>query len=124
MKLLLGMLLLAGVSSAVDLTGKWTGTLEFKGDAGELISAPVIAELQHNGKNLHGTLRSGDRQGNIQNARFKGDRIFFEVADPESDIPAKFNLTAKAGAIEGDVVRQSSNAEVHSCKIALSRANN
>lgn len=122
MKLLLSLFLLAGVSSAADLTGKWTGTLELKGDAGELISVPVTADLQHNGRELRGTLSSGSRQGSIQNAKFEGDRIVFEVADPESDAPAKFNVTAKDDSIKGDVVRQSSGGEVHSCKLALTRA--
>ena len=122
MTLLLSLfLLLAGLSSAADLTGKWTGTLELKDDAGELISVPVTAELQHNGQELRGILRSGSREGSIRNAKFEGDRIVFEVTDPESDSPARFNVTAKDDSIKGDVVRQSSDGEAHSCKLTLNR---
>jgi hypothetical protein len=121
MKLLLTLVLLAGLASAGDLTGKWTGTLEFKDDAGELVSVPVTAELRHESQELRGILRSGSREGSIRNAKFEGDRIVFEVTDPESDTPARFSVTAKADSIRGDVVRRSSDGEMHSSKIALSR---
>ena len=122
MKLILTLILLTGLASAADLTGNWAGTLEFKDDAGELVSVPVTAELRHQGQELRGILRSGSREGNIRNAKFEGDQVVFEVTDPESDTPARFNVTAKTDSIKGDVMRRSSDGEVHSCKIALSRA--
>ena len=46
------LLLLTPLVRAVDLSGKWTGTLEFKAEHGHVQSVPAYAELKQQGDSL------------------------------------------------------------------------
>lgn len=104
MKLLLCALALSALSLAADVTGNWSGTLEFNRD-GETRSSTALLILKQEANKVTGSIGpDADRRYAIKNGTIEENRITIEV-EPE-DGPAKvlITLTLQAdGRITGDL---------------------
>ena len=53
-------LLTASFALTADVSGKWTGSLEFKGDDGQTPTAPAHADLKQQNNAVTGRIWKGD----------------------------------------------------------------
>ena len=88
--------------NAADLTGKWTGTVDFKDDGGEARTMPVFMILKQDGNRLTGS--AGDKeeeQHPFQKGSVDGNNVTIDI---EAD-DAVFHLELKVDGdqIAGDV---------------------
>lgn len=92
MKQLLCALALSAVSLfGADVTGTWTGTLEFNRD-GETRSSPALVILKQEANKISGTIGpNADRRYTIKTGTIENNKLTIEV-EPE-DGPAKVLLT-------------------------------
>ncbi len=103
-KIILSILLCLPLKAA-DLSGKWTGTIEFGTPDGQTRSQPLILVLKQNGTTLSGT--AGPNAGNqreISNGKVEGDAIGFDLpTGPNNSLHAKLILMADrlSGSITG-----------------------
>jgi hypothetical protein len=116
--LMIGMALPA---AAADLTGKWTGKVEFK--TPEEATDTAWAEVKQNGTEITGVAgRNETQQGPIEKARLVGNKLTFQLSLPFDPGPRvfRFNLIAvDANHIEGDI--EEVGGEKLAGKIFLSR---
>ena len=80
------LLLLTTLASAADVSGKWNGTLEFKGDNGQSQTVPAHAELRQQNNTVVGTVWKEDGQRfDIEQGRATGSEISFTFKAPEGE---------------------------------------
>jgi hypothetical protein len=78
-------LLLTAFAFAADLSGKWSGTLEFKGEDGQVQTVPAHAELKQQNNALVGKVWKEDGERfEIEQGRVNGNEISFTFKAPES----------------------------------------
>lgn len=71
---------------AGDTSGKWTGTLEFKGEDGQTQAAAVHADLKQTSGAITGTLWKEEGQHfEIEQGQVKGNEISFKFRAPEGE---------------------------------------
>jgi hypothetical protein len=88
MRALIGCLLiglLAIPASAVDMTGKWTGSVEFKTADGGTDGGGAVCDLKQNGAEITGTAGSEQEQWPIRNGKIEGKDLTMEVVQPRDD---------------------------------------
>ena len=101
MKFLTCLLAAATALCAADVSGKWSGTSEFVNRGGETRTIPVNLTLQQNGEQVTGTAGpSAEQQQQIQNGKFDGNQLTFEVSDGEGK--AMVSLTLAGEALKGE----------------------
>ncbi len=103
------------------LTGKWSGAVSIKNEAGETQSQPVFLILTQDGKKLTGTGGpSEEEQGfNIDNGVVDGNKVSFDVTVED----AQYHSTAQLADNEltGETIRQQTNGVKVTLKLALKR---
>lgn len=103
------------------LTGKWSGSVSIKNEAGETQSQPVFLILSQDGKKLTGTGGpSEEEQGfNIDNGLVDGNKVTFDVTVED----ALYHSTAQLNENElnGETVREQTNGVKVTLKLALKR---
>jgi hypothetical protein len=80
------LLLLTTFALAADVSGKWNGTLEFKGEDGQAQAVPAHAELKQQNGTLFGTVWKEDGQRfEIEQGRVTRNEILFTFKAPEGE---------------------------------------
>jgi hypothetical protein len=90
---------------AADVTGKWTGTLTTRNDAGEERRGPALLELKQEGNKVTGTAGpdSGERH-TIENGKAEDGNITFEI--PHEEFVMKVSLKHEGDELKGGVQRE------------------
>jgi hypothetical protein len=84
--LLTFLLLLTPLVYAADVSGKWTGTLEFRAEDGHAQSVAAYADLKQRGNSLSGKLwKEADQQFVIEQGQVEGSEISFVFNAPEGE---------------------------------------
>lgn len=105
--------------SAGDVSGKWTGTLEFKTPDGETKSGPAFMILKQDGNKLTGSGGPNEsEQHPIRNGKVEGNKLTFEALDGEKTM--YFDLKMIADQISGDIKRERDGTR-ETAKISLKR---
>src|SRR5215470_11018329 len=103
------LLLWAPIASATDVSGKWTGSLEFKSPDGDAQTVPAHVEFKQQNKTIIGSVwKDAEHQFRIDNGKIEGNRITFEFSAPEGEedniLIHKVSLTVmNAAELEGQV---------------------
>ena len=117
----LSFLLTAVATAPGPVTGKWSGAVTVKNEAGETQSQPVFLILAQDGKKLTGTGGpSEEEQGfNIDNGLVDGNKVTFDVTVDD----ALYHSTAQIAENEltGETIRQQTNGVKVTLKLALKR---
>ncbi len=105
----MAVLFLALGLSASDVTGKWSGSLEGKGEDGAAVQVEVHADLKQADGAITGMVwKEAERQFALEKGKIEGDRISFEFTAPEGDENSaithrvKLSMTGN-GRLEGEV---------------------
>ncbi len=117
---LLTTLLAAGLAAA-DLTGKWNGTVEFKGPDGSQTGGAFM-ELKQQGNEVTG--QAGPNEGDlvpISNVKFDGKRLAFEVVGPEGRVFKLALEIAGEGKLEGTVNGETDSGDKVTGKITFQK---
>jgi len=121
MRTLLCLVVLAAVSMAADLTGKWTGSFNISAPSGETHESGIVLNLKQNGPELTGT--AGPEEGEqyaIVNGKVDGAKVTFDVKRSEEQI-LKFELAIEGDRIKGGAT-MSANGETRTAKVDAGRA--
>ena len=71
---------------AADVSGKWYGALEFKGEDGQTQTAPAHADLKQENKLVTGKIwKEGGQQFEINDGQVSGNDISFRFSAPEGE---------------------------------------
>ena len=122
------LLFLAQFLNAADVTGKWSGSLEAKGEDGSAIAVPAHMELKQAGEAITGTVGKGSaHEYAIQKGKMDGNQITFEFTAPEGDEDSAFVHRVKLavvseGRLEGDLQFEVEGTKVAG-KLTLTRDN-
>jgi hypothetical protein len=80
------LLLVTAYALAVDVSGKWNGSLEFKGEDGRTQSAPAHADLKQQASTVNGKIwKEQGQQFEIEQGQVTGDEISFKFHAPEGE---------------------------------------
>lgn len=80
------LLLWGPLASAADVSGRWTGSLEFKSPEGDAQSIPAHAEFKQQDGAISGSVwKDATRQFRIENGKIEGNSITFDFSAPEGD---------------------------------------
>ncbi len=116
--LLVSVLLTAGAT----ISGKWGGNADVKLPSGESRSYPLELQVTQKGAEVSGTIGTGEGDGmEIQNGKFEGSRLSFEVTPPEAGSSVKFELDLNGDRLDGQLRGEADGGAVTG-KIALTRA--
>jgi hypothetical protein len=97
MKPLILLFAAASALCAADISGKWSGTSEYVNRDGQTRSLPVNLTLQQKGEQVTGTAGpSAEQQQQIQNGKFDGNQLTFEVSDGEGKAIVSLMLAGEA----------------------------
>lgn len=103
------------------VTGKWSGAVSIKNEAGETQSQPVFLILTQDGKKLTGTGGpSEEEQGfNIDNGQVDGNKVTFDVTVEDAMYHSTAQLTDNE--LNGETIREQTNGVKVALKLALKR---
>ncbi len=114
------MTVLAASLAAADLTGRWTGTVEFKGADGE--AGGACLELKQQGDEITGKAGPNEEDLHpISNAKFDGKRLTFQVTGPQGQV---FKLALELVAddkLEGTIDGQNEAGDKMTGKLAVKK---
>jgi hypothetical protein len=80
------LLLVAPLASAANVSGNWTGSLEFKSPEGDAQRIPAHAEFKQLDKAITGSVwKDAEHQFRIENGKIEGNNMTFEFNAPEGD---------------------------------------
>lgn len=80
------LLLLTTLAHAADASGKWNGSLEFKGEDGQTQTATVHADLKQQANGITGKVWKEDgKQFEIEQGQVNGNEISFIFRAPEGE---------------------------------------
>lgn len=102
MKRFLLMFALAAMTLAgSDLTGKWSGSIQFNHD-GETKDDVAYMVLKQSGEDVTGTVGpAADKQWELKNGKIRDGKVTFDVVSPEGPT-VKFNLEFDGERLKGD----------------------
>lgn len=87
MRRLLPLIFLSCALYGADLSGKWTGTVEFKTSDGESRSRSAFALLKQEADAITGKIGpTEDEAQPISNAKFDGKKLTFEITTPDGSV--------------------------------------
>lgn len=102
----------------IDVTGKWTGTLDIPGPDGK--DSTAVLNLKQKGAEITGTAGPGeDEQLPIKNGKIEGDKISLDVENNGRVI--HFAMVVAEDRITGEAT-MNAGGETHTAKIAVSRS--
>src|ERR1700724_1023372 len=109
----------AMAASPAPVTGKWSGAISIKDQAGETQSQPVFLILTQDGKKLTGSGGpSEDEQAiNIENGVVDGDKLSCGVKVEDSAYHSTANIAGDE--MPGETVREQTNGVKLTFKLAL-----
>ena len=120
------LLLFAIPVMAADISGKWSGSLEFKDADGQAQTVPAHAEFKQDGDALAGAVwKEAGHQFSIEKGKIDGNTITFEFRAPEgeedSTLVHTVTLTAPSETrLEGEVAFEA-GGNMMTGKVALTR---
>jgi hypothetical protein len=80
------LLLTTSFALAADVSGRWNGTLAFKGEDGHMQTAPAHADLKQENKNVSGKIwKEEGQQFEIEQGQVSGNEISFKFSAPEGE---------------------------------------
>ena len=80
------LLLTTSIAIAADLSGKWNGALEFKGEDGQTQTAPAHADLKQDNKLVTGKIwKEEGQEFKIDHGQVNGNEISFQFSAPEGE---------------------------------------
>jgi hypothetical protein len=98
---LIGLMFLAAVLYAGDVSGKWVGTSEFTNRGGEVRSGPILMTLKQSGEEVTGTVGpTAERQNEIRSGKVSGDRLTLELTDAGGKVVVE--MTVGEGSLKGE----------------------
>ena len=114
-------LLPAMATAPGPVSGKWSGAVSIKNEAGEAQSQPVFLILTQDGKKLTGTGGpSEEEQGfNIDNGAVDGSKVTFDVTVEDALYHSTAQLTDNE--LNGETIRSQTNGVKVTLKLALKR---
>jgi hypothetical protein len=113
-------LLSAATLNAADVTGRWSGTMDFKNAAGATESGPAYMILKQEGNKVTGTGGPNEsEQYPIQNGKLEGDKLTFESVTGGTTM--YFDLRVKGDQIDGDIKASGSDGDKLTAKISVNR---
>ena len=93
-------------AQTTDLTGKWTGTLTRTAPDGTTQSIDFMFDLTQKGKVLTGTAGpNAERQWPIQKGAVDGDKITFQVQQPDGPLRT-FTLKLVKDRLQGEMLAE------------------
>jgi hypothetical protein len=116
------LLLIAGLASGAELTGKWSGTfVEVGPDAAGKDPGQAFMDLKLTGKTVTGTAGPTEQhQLTIVNGTLEGKKLTFDVVQAEAGFTMKFDLTFDGENIHGTASAEQEGKKL-SAKIDLKR---
>ena len=118
--ILLGVLLSAATLNAADVTGRWSGTMDFKSAGGTTESGPAYMILKQEGSKVTGTGGPNEsEQYPIQNGKLEGDKLTFESVTGGDTM--YFDLRVKGDQIDGDIKASGDAGDKSTAKISVKR---
>ena len=111
----------AQAQKAVDLTGKWTGTLTRTAPDGNTQSIDWMFDLTQKGKVLTGTTGpNAERQWTIEKGAVESDKVSFRVQQPNGPMRT-FTLKVVEGRLQGEMLAELNN-QSFTAKVDAGRA--
>jgi|GEM_PF-591405 len=119
--MVLGFMLPAVAASSSDVTGKWSGSISVKDQAGETHSQPVFFVLKQDGKALTGTAgqTEEEQEFEIANGKVDGNKLSFDVNAGGNMYRSTGEFTADQ--ITGDTVREGTDGVKATFKLTVKR---
>ena len=112
-------LLLAPFLSGADVSGKWNGSMEGKGEDGSTISVPAHLELKQAGEAITGTVgKDSAHEYAIAKGKIEGTQITFEFTAPEGDEDSAFVHRVKLAVVSEGRLEGELQFEVDGTKVA------
>ncbi len=123
---LLAALALALPVSAADVTGKWTGTVEFKTPDGGTDTGGAVCNITQKGNAITGTAGPEEEQFPIRNGKISGDKITLEVVHAQQEGGDRVYMVAlkvvNADRMEGTVQFKTGDGALVNGTLVLNRA--
>ena len=106
-KFLPALLLIALAAFGADVTGKYTGTVEFQNPDGEKHKGEVYMDLKQDGDKLTGVAGPSDSDAfPIANGKVDGDTLTFDVAPHGPAMVMKMVLKHDNGKLKGEATSE------------------
>jgi hypothetical protein len=119
MKIVMLLAFAALVSSAADVTGRWSGKAEFVAD-GQPRQVPVMMDLKQDGAKVTGTIESSEgNRHEITAGKIEGDKVQLQVET--NDGPARLELNASGDQMAGDAYRDAGDGFKPAAKVSVTR---
>lgn len=120
MRIFLLTLVTAMLGVAADLTGTWSGTIEFKSPDGETRTRSAHMVLKQDGNTVTGTGGpDADRQHPMREGKIDGSKVTFIVDDNSTAI--HFNLVVDGDTLKGEL-KSEREGQAISGRLDLKRA--
>ncbi|HEV8041408.1 MAG TPA: hypothetical protein VGP62_21215 [Bryobacteraceae bacterium] len=112
-------LFLAQFLNAADVSGKWSGSLEGKGEDGSAISVPARMEFKQTGEAITGSVgKDSAHEYAINKGKIADDQITFEFTAPEGDEDSAFIHRVKLAVVSEGRLEGELQFEVEGNKVA------
>ncbi|MGI8988402.1 MAG: hypothetical protein ACR2I2_02320 [Bryobacteraceae bacterium] len=103
------------VGAAVNITGKWSGTIAVQDEgSGTTITTPVQVQFEQQASALSGKIGRVEENDviPIRNAKLEGNTVYFEAASPDTEGAMRFVLTLSGDRMEGDMRGSIESADI------------
>ena len=119
-------LLLVPFVNAADVSGNWTGSLEFNNPEGDTQSAPAQAELKQLGNSLTGKVwKEAGHEFPIAKGKIEGNQVTFQFTAPEGEPDSALVHSVKLTLVSPTQLRGllefEAGGQKMSCKLTLTR---
>ncbi len=116
---------LAYPAAAADISGKWSGSVEFKTPDGGTDGGGAFAVFKQSGQTITGGAgQNEDEQAPIENGKLVGNKLTFQVSLPGDSGPRVFKVSmvlVNPNRLEGDVEGPTNSGEKIAGKITMER---
>lgn len=111
------------LAAAVNIAGKWSGTIDVQDEgSGAVVTTPVQVQFEQQAAALSGKIGRVEENDviPIRNAKLEGNTVYFEAASPDTEGPMKFVLTLTGDRMEGSMHGSIESADITG-KVKLTR---
>ncbi|HWR50539.1 MAG TPA: hypothetical protein VN428_05505, partial [Bryobacteraceae bacterium] len=120
MRRLLPILFLTGALFGADLTGRWTGMVEYKTPDGEPRSGGAFVMLKHDGDAITGKAGpTEDEAQPISNAKFDGQKLILAVTAPNGNVVRLALNLVEENKLEGTMELERESGEKATGRMVL-----